>query len=62
MKKWNIELIEKTMLDSVFNDKSKMKDMINSSIDLYLKSKSEHPEIVNRIKILKQLKEKYQNS
>ena len=61
MKNWNIEKIEKTMLESVYNDKSKVKDMINSSIELYQKSKSDHPEIKNRIDILKQLKEKYQD-
>ena len=37
MKKWNIELIEETMLESVYNDKSKVKDMINNSIELYQK-------------------------
>ena len=62
MKKWNIEKIEKTMLESVYNDKSKMKVMIDKAIGLYLKTKSEHPEIVNRIKILLQLKKKYRNS
>lgn len=61
MKKWNIELIEKTMLESVYNDKSKMEDMIDGTIELYQKSKSDHPEIKNRIDILKQLKEKYQD-
>lgn len=61
MKKWNIELIEKTMLESVYNDKSKVKDMINSSIELYQKSKSDHPKIKSRLEILHKLKEKYQN-
>ena len=62
MKNWNIEKIEKTMLESVYNDKSKMKVMIDKAIGLYLKTKSEHPEIVNRIQILLQLKKKYRNS
>ena len=61
MKNWNIELIEKTMLESVYNDKSKMKSMIDGAIDLYEKTGSEHQEVKNRIEILHQLKEKYQD-
>lgn len=62
MKNWNIEKIEKTMLASVYNDKSNMKSMIDGSIDLYEKIEFEHIEVKNRLEILHQLKEKYQNS
>lgn len=50
------------MLASVYNDKSNMKSMIDGSIDLYEKIEFEHIEVKNRLEILHQLKEKYQNS
>ena len=58
--KWTIEKIEKTMLNSVYNDKSRMSANIEKSLNLYKEVKSEHPEIKNRVSILEQLKEKYQ--
>ena len=58
--KWTIEKIEKTMLNSVYNDKSKMASIIERGLIIYKKAKVGHPEIKNRISILEQLKEKYQ--
>ena len=62
MEEWKLDKIEKSMLESVYNDKSNMKSMIDGSIDLYEKSKFDHPEVENRLNILHQLKEKYRDS
>ena len=48
------------MLNSVYNDKSKMASIIERGLIIYKKAKVGHPEIKNRISILEQLKEKYQ--
>ena len=61
VKKWTKESIEASMLRGLYGDQSRMLDVIEGALRLYQKSKSDHPEIKNRIDILKQLKEKYQD-
>ncbi len=60
MIKWTIEKIEKAMLKSVYNDKSKMQARIEGSLRIYKKVTVDNAEVKNRIRILEQLKEKYQ--
>lgn len=60
MIKWTIEKIEEAMLQSGYNDKSKIQAMIEGSLRIYKKATVDNAEVKNRIRILEQLKEKYQ--
>ena len=60
MTKWTINKIEEAMLKSVYNDKSKMQAMIEGSLRIYKEVTVDNAEVKNRIRILEQLKSKYQ--
>ena len=56
---WESDIVERVMLESLYGRSDLMVKELREKLEKYQNSPSSHPEIKNRIDILKRLIEKY---